>query len=54
MKNAIPRPPVHLSGYEQRRTVPLGRIGENTDDILHGLGYSQDRINDLRSRKCIQ
>lgn len=54
VKNAIPRPPVHLSGYEQRRTVPLGRIGENTDDILHGLGYSQDRINDLRSRKCIQ
>ena len=54
VKNAIPRPPVHLSGYEQRHTVPLGRIGENTDDILHGLGYSQDRINDLRSRKCIQ
>lgn len=53
-KNAIPRPPVHLSGYEQRRTSPLGGIGQDTNEILQGLGYTLDEIKMMRANKCIQ
>lgn len=53
-KNAIPRPPLHLSGYEQRHTVPLGAIGQNTDEILHQLGYTPEEITLMRTKQYIR
>lgn len=45
--------PVKLSGTpgEIRRAAPL--LGEHTDDTLKQLGYSEERIADLRERKVI-
>ena len=45
--------PVKLSGTpgEIRRAAPL--LGEHTDDTLKELGYSEERIADLRERKVI-
>ncbi len=51
--NAIPRPPLHLQGYEQRHTVPLGGLGQHTDEIMLELGYSQEEIAAMRLEKAI-
>jgi crotonobetainyl-CoA:carnitine CoA-transferase CaiB-like acyl-CoA transferase len=34
--------------------VPSPRLGEQTDALLTGLGYSSTEITDLRARRVIQ
>lgn len=53
VKNAIPRSPLHLSGYSQRHTVPLGGIGQHTDNVLQEIGYTQAEIDAMRRDKDI-
>lgn len=53
-KNAIPRPPLHLSGYAQRHTVPLGGVGQHTTAILLQLGYTQEEIQRMRQEGQIK
>ncbi len=45
--------PVTLERTPSRmdRTAPA--LGEHTDEVLHGLGYEEERIADLRSRQVI-
>lgn len=52
--NAVPRPPLHLKGYDQRPTVSLGGIGQHTDQVLQELGYTQDVIDDWKSKGYIK
>ena len=52
--NAIPRPPLHLSGFEQRKTVSLGSIGQDTDAVLIELGYSQAEIDAMKQDHSIK
>lgn len=54
VKNAIPRPPLHLQGFDQRRTVPLGGIGQHTEEVLLELGYTQDDIRAMRAERVIK
>jgi crotonobetainyl-CoA:carnitine CoA-transferase CaiB-like acyl-CoA transferase len=54
ISNAVPRPPLHLSGYEQRETTPLGGIGQHTDAVLLQLGYTQEEIDAMRLEKSIK
>lgn len=51
--SAICRPPLHLSGYEQRRTVPLGGVGQHTDQVLREYGFTGQEIMEMRDKKEI-
>lgn len=44
--------PVHISGGEKLNKICPG-MGADTDDILQGIGYSQERIARLREGKII-
>ncbi|MHB1025370.1 MAG: CaiB/BaiF CoA transferase family protein [Desulfobacteria bacterium] len=44
--------PVHISGEEQPNKICPG-MGADTEDILHDIGYSQERIARLREGKII-
>ncbi|MDP2240132.1 MAG: CaiB/BaiF CoA-transferase family protein [Burkholderiales bacterium] len=43
-----PLPPASYSGFEARMD-PVPAIGEHTEDILAGLGYSKDEIVELKA-----
>lgn len=51
--NAVVRPPLHFSGYDQRETVSLGGIGQHTDEVLGEYGYSQAEIDAMRAKNEI-
>ena len=53
-KTAMPRPPLHLKGYDQRRTEMLGGIGQHTDQVLLELGYAKEEIDNMRREHAIQ
>ena len=53
LKVMMPMPPVKFSGYEQREYTPTGKIGENTDEVLLALGYSEAEICALKRDKVI-
>lgn len=44
--------PVHVSGGKQPKRICPG-MGADTEDVLHAIGYSQDRIARLREGKII-
>lgn len=52
--NAVCRPPLHFSGYDQRETVSLGGVGQHTDEVLAEYGFTKERINEMRARKEIR
>ena len=39
---------VHFSEYGRRPYAPCGAIGEDTDEVLGGLGYSEADIAQMR------
>ena len=45
-------PPVTLSGFEARLD-PVPAVGEHTDRVLAGLGYSMDEIGALRAAGAV-
>jgi crotonobetainyl-CoA:carnitine CoA-transferase CaiB-like acyl-CoA transferase len=45
--------PIKLSLTPARLRHPTPRLGEHTDEILHTLGYSPERIAALRERGVI-
>ena len=51
--NAVCCPPLHFSGYEQRKTVPLGGVGQHTDEVLQEYGFSPEEIRQMRADKEI-
>ncbi len=44
--------PVHVSGGEQPKRI-CPEMGADTEDVLHGIGYSQERIARLKEDKII-
>lgn len=44
--------PVHVSGGEQPKRI-CPEMGADTEDVLHGIGYSQERIARLKEAKII-
>jgi len=44
--------PVHVSGGEQPKRICPG-MGADTEDVLHAIGYSQERIARLKEGKII-
>ena len=44
----MPAPPVSFSEYRCRDYLPTGSIGEHTEEILTGLGYSEEEIAAMR------
>lgn len=50
---AIPQPPMGFSEYARRPFAPAGAIGENTGELLAGLGYSPEEIASLREKGSI-
>ena len=48
LKVMMPCPPVHFSEYGRRPYAPCGAIGEDTDEVLGGLGYSEADIAQMR------
>ena len=48
LKVMMPCPPVHFSEYGRRPYAPCGAIGEDTAEVLGGLGYSETDIAQMR------
>ena len=48
LKVMMPCPPVHFSEYGRRPYAPCGAIGEDTAEVLGGLGYSEADIAQMR------
>ena len=53
LKVMMPCPPVKFSEFGTRPYTPAGVLGADTDEIFHGLGYSDDEIADLRESGAI-
>lgn len=50
----VPTPPMQFSEYGRKSFSPAKRIGGNTREILMDLGYSEDEIVSLQSKKAIR
>jgi len=46
--------PIKIAGEEERAPGRAPRLGEHDDEILAGLGYTKERIADLRARGVIR
>ena len=44
---------VNLSGTPARFSRPAPLVGENTDEVLRGLGYDDEAVRDLRERGVV-
>ncbi|MBQ0078283.1 MAG: CoA transferase [Eubacterium sp.] len=50
----MPAPPISFSDYAKREYKPTGVLGEDTDEILRGLGYSDEQIAEMRAAGAIK
>jgi len=51
---ALITPPIQFSDYGRRPTEQAGYIGADTDEVLHSLGYDDDRIAALHEGKAVR
>lgn len=49
LKVMMPCPPLRFSEYSRRPSAPCGAIGEDTDEVLRALGYSESEIAQMRA-----
>lgn len=45
--------PVTFSEFAKQSSLEPPRLGQHTQEILDGLGYSSDEIQELRAKKVI-
>ncbi len=50
----MPCPPVKFSELGMREYIPAGKLGENTDEVFAGLGYSKEQIDLMRKNGVIK
>ena len=53
-KVMMPNPPIEFSDYSRRDYKPTGMIGEDTEEVLKSLGYSEDEINNMRKSGAVK
>lgn len=53
LKVVMPCPPVKYSAYGTRPYTPAGRLGEDTDAVFAGLGYTEEEIQQMRANHVI-
>jgi len=52
-ETALPMPPILFSDFGRKGYETKGCVGEDTEEILRSLGYSDKEIADMRSKKEI-
>lgn len=52
-KTAMPMPPILFSDYSRNGYTINGPVGEDTDEVFRSIGYSNEEIRDMRSKKEI-
>ncbi len=50
----MPQPPIKFSEYSRRSFRIQGPVGQDTDEILHNAGYSEEEIAELKSSKAVR
>ena len=50
----MPNPPIEFSDYSRRDYKPTGMIGEDTEEVLKSLGYSEDEISNMRKSGAVK
>ena len=50
----MPCPPVKFSEYEAREYTPAGLLGQDTDRVFEGLGYSPSEIENMKEAGAIK
>ena len=50
----MPSPPISFSDYGRREYKPTGPLGENTDEILASMGYTEEEIEALRDMGAVK
>ncbi len=50
----MPSPPLSFSNYGRREYKPTGALGEDTDEILEGMGYSAEQIAALKEKGAVK
>lgn len=54
VKAVMPCPPVHFSEFGRRPYISCGTIGEDTDEVLGALGYSEEKISQMRQDGAVK
>ncbi len=50
----MPCPPVRFSEYDMRPYTPAGKLGEDTDKVFAGLGYTVDQTAEMKKNNSIK
>ena len=50
----MPSPPISFSDYGRREYKPTGSLGEDTDEILTGMGYTAEEIAKLKDEGAVK
>ncbi len=50
----MPSPPLSFSEYDRKPYEPTGSVGENTDEILKSMGYSEDQISEMKEEGAVR
>ena len=52
--STIACPPIRLASYQREQSVPAPLLGENTDEIMRGFGYSEEQIAEMKANAAIK
>ena len=50
----MPSPPISFSDYGRKEYEPTGPLGENTDEILASMGYTEEQIAALKESGAVR
>jgi crotonobetainyl-CoA:carnitine CoA-transferase CaiB-like acyl-CoA transferase len=50
---AMPTPPIIFPEYDRVSCRPLGGVGEYTNEVLRGLGYTDEEIEEMRAGRAV-
>jgi len=52
-KKKLPRTPIITEGYEETPVLHPPQLGEHNEEIISGLGYTREQIDELKSKGVI-
>lgn len=53
MEMMLPEPPIAFDSYTRRTSESVGKLGENTDELLFSLGYSNEEISSMHQKGIV-